>query len=65
MRFWIQCTRFETGQPIHINIALVGSMLRDGERTVLAFVGGDAQTIDVVETPERILDMHLGAPAKA
>ena len=41
MRFWIQCTRFETGQPIHINIALVGSMSRDGERTVLAFVGGD------------------------
>ena len=44
MRFWIECTRFETGQPIHINIALVGSMWRDGERTVLAFVGGDAQT---------------------
>ena len=35
MRFWIECTRFETGQPIHINIALVGSMSRDGERTVL------------------------------
>ncbi len=41
MRFWIECTSFETGQPIHINIALVGSMSRDGERTVLAFVGGD------------------------
>ena len=64
MRFWIQCTRFETGQPIHINIALVGSMSRDGERTVLAFVGGDGQTIDVVETPERIMDMHLGPLAK-
>ena len=38
MRFWIECTRFETGQPIHINIALVGSMSRDGERTVLAYV---------------------------
>jgi len=60
MRFWIKCTRAETGQPIHINIALVGSMSRDGERTVLAFVGGEAQTIDVVETPERIMDMHLG-----
>ena len=33
MRFWIQCTAFETGRPIHINIALVGSMSRDGERT--------------------------------
>ena len=43
MRFWIQCTRFETGQPIHINIALVGSMSRDGERTVLTYVG-DGQT---------------------
>jgi hypothetical protein len=64
MRFWIECTRFETGQPIHINIALVGSMSRDGERTVLAFVGGDGQTIDVVETPERIMDMHLGPLAK-
>jgi hypothetical protein len=29
MRFWIECTDFETGQPIHINIALVGSMSRD------------------------------------
>jgi hypothetical protein len=39
-------------------------MSRDGERTVLAFVGGDGQTIDVVETPERIMDMHLGPLAK-
>jgi hypothetical protein len=53
------------GQPIHINIALVGSMSRDGERTVLAFVGGDGETIEVVETPEHILAVHLGAPAKA
>jgi hypothetical protein len=65
MRFWIQCTRFETGQPIHINIALVGSMWRDGERTVLAFVGGDGERIDVVETPEHILAVHLGAPGRA
>jgi hypothetical protein len=50
MRFWIECTRFETGQPIHINIALVGSMLRDGKRTVLTYVG-DGQTIYVTETP--------------
>jgi hypothetical protein len=65
MRFWIECTRFETGQPHHINIALVGSMWRDGERTVLAFVGGDSERIEVLETPEQILAMHLGAPAKA
>ena len=64
MRFWIECTRPETGQTTHINIALVGSMWRDGERTVLAFVGGDGKTIDVVETPERIMDMHLGPLAK-
>ena len=63
MRFWIECTRFETGQPIHINIALVGSMSRDGERTVLAFVGGEAQKIEVGETPERIMAMHLGTAA--
>ena len=65
MRFWIQCTRFETGQPIHINIALVGSMSRDGERTVLVFVGGDGQTIDVTETPEQVLERHLGPMGKA
>ncbi|MBO4226587.1 MULTISPECIES: hypothetical protein [Bradyrhizobium] len=65
MRFWIQCTRFETEQPIHINIALVGSMWRDGERTVLAFVGGDGERIEVVETPEQMLDRHLGTPGTA
>jgi hypothetical protein len=65
MRFWIQCTRFETGQPIHINIALVGSMSRDGERTVLAFVGGDGQTIEVTEAPEQLLERHFGAMGKA
>ncbi|WP_454632102.1 hypothetical protein [Bradyrhizobium cenepequi] len=64
MRFWIQCTRFETGRPIHINIALVGSMWRDGERTMLAFVG-EGQTIEVVETPEQILDRHLGPIGQA
>ena len=65
MRFWIECTRFETGQPIHINIALVGSMSRDGERTVLTYVGGDGQTIEVTETPEQILELHLGPMGKA
>ena len=65
MRFWIECTKFETGQPIHINIALVGSISRDGERTVLAFVGGDGQTIEVTETPEQLLERHFGAMGKA
>jgi hypothetical protein len=65
MRFWIECTRFETGQAIHINVALVGSLWRDGERTVLAFVGGDGERVEVTETPERIMDMHLGPAAKA
>jgi hypothetical protein len=65
MRFWIECTRFETKQPIHVNIALVGSMSRDGERTVLTFVGGDGQTIEVTETPEQILERHFGPMGKA
>ena len=64
MSFWIQCTRFETGQPIHITIALVGSMSRNGERTVLTYVG-DGQTLDVTETPEQILERHLGPMGKA
>ena len=63
MRFWIECTRFETGQPVHINIALVGSMWRDGSRTVLAFVGGDAGNIEVTETPEQLLAQHFGTSA--
>ncbi|MBR1225371.1 MULTISPECIES: hypothetical protein [unclassified Bradyrhizobium] len=62
MRFWIECTRCEA---THINIALVGSMWRDGERTVLAFVGGDGQRIEVTETPEQIMALHLGPLAKA
>ena len=61
MRFWIKCTRAETGQAVHLNIALVGSMWRDGDRTVLAFVGGDAQTIEVTEPPEQMLAIHLGS----
>ena len=64
MQFWIRCTAFETGKPIHINIALVGSMSRDGERTVLTFVG-DGQTMDVSETPEHILERHLGPMGRA
>jgi hypothetical protein len=65
MRFWIECTSCETGKPYHVNISLVGGMWRDGERTVLAFVGGDAQRVEVKETPEQILGLHLGVAATA
>ena len=64
MRFWIECTRFETGQTVHINIALVGSMWRDGGRTVLAFVGDGEKAIEVTETPEQLLAQHFGTPGK-
>jgi hypothetical protein len=65
MRFWIECTRFDNGQPYHVNISLVGGMWREGERTVLAFVGGEAQKVEVRETPAQILDLHLGPSAAA
>ncbi|CAN7667568.1 hypothetical protein LJR220_006336 [Bradyrhizobium sp. LjRoot220] len=55
----------DSSRSTHINIALVGSMWRDGERTVLAFVGGDGQRIEVAETPEQIMALHLGPLAKA
>jgi hypothetical protein len=61
MRFWIKCTRFDTGGPYHVNISLVGGMRRDGEKTILEFVGSNAQTVEVNETPEAILAIHLGA----
>jgi hypothetical protein len=60
MRFWIKCTRFGTGDAYHVNISLVGGMRREGEKTILEFVGSGAQTIDVNETPEEILAIHLG-----
>jgi hypothetical protein len=63
MRFWIECTRFETGQRYHINIALVGGMWREGDRTILAFVGNAAERVAVNETPEQILAQHLGRVA--
>jgi hypothetical protein len=65
MRFWIECTRFETRQATRVNIALVGSMWRERERTVLAFVGGHAERLEVVETPEQIMALHVGSLAKA
>ena len=62
---WIECTRCETGQSTHINIALVGSMWRDGERTALAFVGGDGQRIEVTETPGTDHGACIGPLAQA
>jgi hypothetical protein len=59
MRFWIKCIRFDTGEPYHVNISLVGGIRREGEKTILEFVG-NAQTIEVNETPEEILAIHLG-----
>jgi hypothetical protein len=38
-------------------------MWRDGDRTIIAFVGSDAQKVEVPETPEQILSMHLGGAA--
>ena len=60
MRLWIKCTRFGTGDAYHVNISLVGGMRREGEKTILEFIGSNAQTIDVNETPEEILAIHLG-----
>jgi hypothetical protein len=60
MRFWIECTRYGTSNVYHVNISLVGGMWREGDRTILAFVGGDAQKVEVNETPEQILRAHLG-----
>jgi hypothetical protein len=65
MRFWIECTRFDTGEPYHVNISLVGGMWREGERTILAFVGNDARKVEVKETPQQILALHLGPNAAA
>lgn len=60
MRFWIKCSRFGPGEAYHVNISLVGGMRRDGEKTILEFVGSNAQTIDASETPEDILAIHFG-----
>jgi hypothetical protein len=32
---------------------------------VLAFVGGQAERLEVTETPEQIMALHLGSLAKA
>ena len=40
-------------------------MWRDGNRTVLAFVGGDTGNIEVTETPEQLLAQHFGTSARA
>ncbi|BBB96450.1 MULTISPECIES: hypothetical protein [Bradyrhizobium] len=61
MQFWIKCTRFGKAEPYYVNISLVGGMSREGGKTILEFVGSNAQTIEVNETPEEILAIHLGA----
>jgi hypothetical protein len=61
MQFWIKCTRFGRADPYHVNISLVGGMWREGEKTILEFVGSNAQMIEVNETPEEILAIHLGS----
>jgi hypothetical protein len=61
MRFWIKCTRFEKRETYYVNISHVGGMSRNGEKTILEFVGSNAQTIEVNETPEEILAIHLGS----
>lgn len=63
MRFWIQCTRFGTHDAYHVNISLVGGMWRDGERTILEFVGGNFQRVEVNELPDQILAAHFGPTA--
>jgi hypothetical protein len=60
VRFWIRCTRFGTAEAYHVNISLVGGTRREGGKTILEFVGSNAQTISVKETPEEILAIHLG-----
>jgi len=61
MRFWIKCTRFDGGDPYHVNFSLVGGMWHDGEKTILEFVGSGGQRIEVRELPEEILAIHLGS----
>ena len=63
MQFWIKCTRHGKSDPYHVNISLVGGMRREGDKTILEFVGSNAQTIEVNETPEEILAIHLGTAA--
>ena len=40
-------------------------MWREADRTMLAFVGDNAKTIEVTETPEQLLEQHFGSPGKA
>jgi hypothetical protein len=59
MRFWLECTRHGSNTKYHVNFSLVGAMWRDGERTILEFVGS-GQKAEVNEEPEVLLQMHLG-----
>ena len=53
MQFWIKCTRHGNGDPYHVNISLVGGMRREGNKTILEFVGSNAQTIEVSVIAQR------------
>lgn len=63
MRFWIECTRFGTQHIYYVNISLVGGMWRDGERTILEFVGGNIQNVEVNEPPDQILAANFSSAA--
>ena len=65
MQFWSKCTRFGKADPYYVNISLVGGMSREGKKTILEFVGSNAQIIEVNETPEQILAIHLGGSGRA
>ncbi|MGL3210770.1 hypothetical protein [Bradyrhizobium sp. BR 1433] len=61
MQFWIKCNRYGKAEPDYVNVSLVSGMSRERDKTILEFVG--AQTIEVNETPEEILALHLGTSA--
>ncbi|MCA6116747.1 hypothetical protein J6524_17855 [Bradyrhizobium sp. WSM 1738] len=42
-----------------MNFSLVRAMWRDGEKTILEFVGSNAQTIEVDEAPGRNLSIRV------
>jgi hypothetical protein len=65
MQFWIKCTRHQDGAPCFVNISMVGLMHREGDRTILEFVGDGILSTDVRETPEQILELHTGVQSRA
>ncbi|WP_076862012.1 hypothetical protein [Bradyrhizobium mercantei] len=63
MQLWIKCTRYGKAEPYYVNISLVSGMSREDDKTILEFVGSNAQAIEVDETPREVLALHLGASA--